>query len=140
MPEATRPGGRIRVIVGTNPAAGAEIVETVPAGVQWRLIAMQAGLVTDVTVINRLVVLVLDDGVNIFVYAGSSSIQAASQLLRYTFGAFSRQGDVLGGAILCGYPEGIVLGPGFRFSTLTINLQAGDNWGPSIYMVEEWPA
>jgi len=140
MPEATRPSGRIRVIVGTDPAAGAEILETVPAGVQWRLIAIHAALVTDATVINRVVALVLDDGANIFLFTGSSYIQVASQFIHYTFGAFSRQGDTLVGAILCGYPEGIVIGPGFRFSTVMVNLQAGDDWGPPIYMVEEWPA
>jgi hypothetical protein len=128
------------VIVGADPALGGEIWETVPAGVQWRLITLQAGLVTDLTVIDRTVSLVLDDGANVFLQVGSSYIQVASQFMWYAFGAFSRQGDSLGGAILCGYPEGIVLGPGFRFRTFTSGIQAGDNWGAPTYMVEEWPA
>jgi len=140
MPEATRPGGRIRVIVGTDPAAGGDIMEVVPAGVQWRLISARAGLATDVTVINRVVRLICDDGVNSFALLESNYNQPDSLTMSYTFADVSLRGVGLGEAVISGIPAGMILGPGFRFFTSTIGLQAGDNWGAPSFMVEEWPA
>src|SRR4051812_18481105 len=45
--------GRLRSLTGTDPAAGVEISETVPAGARWRLVAVRLLLVTSAVVANR---------------------------------------------------------------------------------------
>jgi hypothetical protein len=127
------------VIVGTDPAAGGEILETVPAGAQWRLIAMRATLVTDVTVINRVVRLASDDGASSFVQIDVAYAQPQSTGIVYTFADFSLRGIGAVDTVVCGFPGRAILGAGFRFRTATFNLQAGDNWSAPVYMVEEWP-
>ncbi len=145
---ATWPGGRfaqaqqgrgnIRAIVGTDPAAGAEISESVPAQTRWRLIAIFAQLTTSITVATRTVSWVLDDGVNTYWRAISFGTQGASLTQSYeagTFGSSGIQGNTLS---MEGLPYPCWMTSTFRIRTLTTNLQAGDNWGPPTYLVEEW--
>ena len=54
--------GLIRSVTGTDPAAGAEISETVPTNARWILHSFIANLVTDATAGNRRVRLEIDDG------------------------------------------------------------------------------
>lgn len=61
-----RSSSRVDVIVGANPAAGAEVSETVPAGETWCLLGVRVTLVTSATVATRQPILTLDDGTNIF--------------------------------------------------------------------------
>jgi hypothetical protein len=58
--------GVLRSITGTNPAANAEISETVPTNARWRVHAIRFTLVTDANVANREVALTLDDGAAVF--------------------------------------------------------------------------
>lgn len=45
--------GYIRTYVGTNPAAGADVSETVPTGARWRLLSMYVVLVTSADIALR---------------------------------------------------------------------------------------
>src|SRR5262245_49862512 len=58
--------GALRSITGTQPAAGAEVSETVPTGARWELLAFTVQLVTSAAAANRLPMLTLDDGTTVY--------------------------------------------------------------------------
>lgn len=130
--------GFIRSIVGTDPAAGAEISETVPTNARWRLIAFTAVLVSDATVAARQPVVTFDDGANVFYRAGSNATQAASLSGRWTAAAVGSMGATTGADQNIPTPDTLMLPGGARIRTSTTNLQAGDNWGAPMLHVEEW--
>lgn len=130
--------GFLRRVAGTNPAAGAEISETVPTGAVWFLRSILWQLVTDGTVSNRNSGITLDDGSTIFARSQVGNTQAASLTVTYTYAdnypttPSSSQGNF--GPL----PRSNRLRPGWRINSSTSNLQAGDDYGaPSLY-VEEW--
>jgi hypothetical protein len=130
--------GNLRVIVGTQPAVGQEIDETVPTNARWRAIAMTAELVTSAAVGNRIVTLraVTPGGVA----AGWVSIYShpAATLGDYVFGnTQSRQANAFG-AVLVEIPPYIPLLQGWELETFTSGLQAGDQWSAPVLWVEEW--
>lgn len=130
--------GTIRSITGTDPAAGAEISETVPADARWRLMGVGLTLVTDATAANREVRLVIDDGTTIIAEIPAGVTQVASETRRYSFGAgFPRGAGAQSLNVIAPLPP-VVLGAGYRVRTLTTNLQAGDNYGAPQLLVEEW--
>jgi len=134
----TAGAGRLRVIVGTDPAAGVEILETVPTGARWKLRSVAFTLVTAVAVANRTPVLTIDDGANILWEVGTNVAQTASQAAKYragvgvpltTFGALS---------YLLPLPSELPLAAGSRIRTVTGALQAADDYSAPIYTVEEF--
>jgi len=130
--------GALRSIGGTDPAAGAEISETVPAGARWRLQSLRAAFVTDATAANREVAIVFDDGTNTYAEAHSGVNQAASLTRQYTAAVGGVRGAAATGTgILLAIPS-VILPAGHRIRTSTTNLQAGDNWGAPRLLVEEW--
>lgn len=131
--------GFLRSFTGTDPAAGAEISETVPAGARWRFQSLHATLVTDATVATRNVQLLIDDGATTFHRGNAATSQAASLTFPYTF---SPNGQAMVGAVnnapqIC-TPVGLVLLAGWRIRTLTANVQATDNYGAPQLALEEW--
>lgn len=130
--------GWVRMFAGTNPAAGAEVSETVPTGARWRILSMSAGLATDATVANRLPAIVYDDGTTTLFRANAAQNQTASQTVPYAF--VPGYGPANNGL---GYPH-IPLPPetflraGWRVRTATGSLQAGDDWAAPALHVEEW--
>lgn len=130
--------GAIRSITGTNPAAGAEISETVPTGARWRFMALRATLTTDGTAANRTPNLLFDDGANIYAACGVNSNQVASTAVAFHFvdvGQTFTQ-TTLNGQVST--PANLVLAAGHRIRTSTGALQAGDDWSAPQYAVEEW--
>lgn len=130
--------GLIRSITGTNPAAGVEISETVPTGALWFLRSLRATFVADVTVINRTIRLRYDDGALTFFEGFNASVTTASAtavLIASVGTNFIASGS--GGRQPITMPD-LRLPAGFRFFTVTSSLQAGDNWGPPQFLVEEW--
>jgi len=130
--------GAIRSITGTNPAAGVEIIETVPAGARWRLHSIAATLTTSATAANRVVNWAFDDGALTYYQATAAALQAASLVRQYVAAAAGGGGSTLDVTIAAPLPLGRVLAAGHRILTLTTNLQAGDNWGAPQLLVEEW--
>ena len=130
--------GALRSITGTDPAANVEIAETVPTGARWRLRALSFQLVTDANVANREVSIQIDDGTNTLLTSPSGFNQAASLTRRYSaaaLGAATAPATATDRQILL--PD-MLLGAGFRWSTVTTNRQATDNYGPPQYEVEEY--
>jgi hypothetical protein len=129
---ATAPS--IATTVGTDPAAGAEALVTVPAGVQWELYSVGITLVTSATVANRFPHLVIDDGTNIVANLVPAAAQAASATVAYQFTmagvdyAAVRDGVMLVGQL----PTGMRLAAGWRIRTLTSALDVGDNYGAPV--------
>jgi hypothetical protein len=131
--------GVIRSIAGTDPAAGAEVSETVPTGARWRFLAMHVVLVTDATVASRRPRLRVTDGTNDLTRLNASSSVAASGTGRFTFGGglgFLDTGNA--GGIPSGTPDPLWLLGGFTVGTITDSFQAGDNYGAPQLLVEEF--
>lgn len=130
--------GLIRSVSGTDPAAGSEILETVPVGACWRLISANATIVTDATVIGRRPALIIDDGINaIYKISDGADITAgltAPVVFSQGFGA----AVVSNGIHVIAFPQYILLQAGYRIKTVTSNLQAGDNYSAPQLLVEEW--
>ena len=131
--------GRLRVIVGTDPAAGWQIMETVPAGARWSLLALTATLATSAVVIDRMVMLRLDDGVQTWWMSVPSFLQPAGFTAPYNWAiGVPARVSAPPGYIQDALPNRITLAAGWRFRTDTINMDVGDNWGAPVYYVEEW--
>jgi hypothetical protein len=130
--------GAMRLVVGTDPVAGAEISETVPAGRMWILRALSATFVADATVANRTPLLFCDDGgANTFAQSGDSAAVTAGQTINYAW-ANSYVRIISNTTIHVQLASALRLPAGFRIRTTTLNLQAGDNWGAPRLFVEEF--
>lgn len=130
--------GAIRSVTGTNPAAGAEISETVPTNALWRLYSVRAALVTNATVAARRVSLVIDDGTTILIDVENPNTQAAGLTVPYLAARFGYDLTTTTVAEQFALPDLPPLREGFRVRTVTSNLQAGDNWGAPQLLLEEW--
>lgn len=136
-PTATGPGF-IRTILGTTPAAGAEVLETVPTNARWRLVSFRNTLTTSATVANRGSTLAVDNGSSILFAIEAPSVQPASLVQTYNYGNIGARSDkVYGTNVALPFPS-MMLGPGYRIGTVTTALQAGDQYSQPVYNVEEF--
>lgn len=132
------PRGKIRSVAGTNPAAGAEIQETVPTGKNWKIHAIRATLVSSATVANRIVDLIIDDGTDDLDRYSSGLVQTASQTIFYNASAQGLGDQQQNQLIRIPISVGQVLGAGFRIRTSTNGIQVGDQWQDIMLWVEEF--
>jgi hypothetical protein len=131
-------GGALRSITGTDPAAGAEVSETVPTGARWQLIGFSVNLVTSAVVANRATSFFVDDGANVYFANTVQAVQTATQTIRCAFGPIGVTGANGGNVYLAGSPDPLYLGAGHRIRTVTVNIDVGDNYGAPQYLVREW--
>lgn len=130
--------GLPRLVTGTNPAAGAEVSETVPTGARWKLLSFAATLVTSATVATRHVRLsVARSGVT-YIQVPAALSQAASVEFIYNFSPLGAWFDAFPAAPFSPWPHEMFLLAGDQIVTQTLALQAGDNWGAPTLYVEEW--
>ena len=136
--ESTEGPGLIRIINGTNPAAGAQISETVPTGALWKIKAISAELTADATTAGRQGRFEFSDGSNIFLRTSTITV-SASQVMRFTTGDGLATEDLttLDGNLLV-LTNNVLLPAGYKIVTNSLGFQAGDNWGAPIIQVEEW--
>lgn len=134
------PGYAVRMIQGTDPAAGAELAEILPFGVRWELLSFVVRLVTDATVGTRFVFLQIElpNPVPPLNFS-ASNVQPASQTFDYTWAAGLPYGIQLPSA----FPQAplstpLLLTGGGTIKTRTFGLFAGDNFGAPLYQVREW--
>ncbi len=130
--------GAIRNITGTNPAAGAEVVETVPVWARWMLRGFGVVFVTDATVTNRETHLTIDNGTTIVYESGVNAVSSASQTVRTVLSSGDTPTTSSSVRVLNGPGFPLTLLAGSRIGTLTPNLQAGDDYGAPQLLVEEW--
>lgn len=138
MQRATQ--GRIRILTGTVPAAGAEYTETVPGSVRWRLISIKM-LYTTVGVANRTVNFIIDDGTNTFYRNQLAYLITAGLAETIVLAPGLTQTTALPASLInfAQIPMDLILLPGFRFSTSTTNIQAGDTYTAIFWEIEEIP-
>lgn len=131
--------GAIRSIVGTTPAAGVDISETVPARRRWRLQSFLHSLTTSVTVANRQVQLRITDGTNVLWVSEVEATQAASLTNTYSWAVGSGTNQTTFQVnTISRTLAAMVLEPGWKIQTVTTAIQAADQWTAPNYSVEEW--
>src|SRR5574341_684891 len=130
--------GTFKTIFGTNPAAGAQLNEVVPAGKWWRLVSFRCLLATSATVANRFVVLQFaEPGGSNYYNCGTNVAQTASQFIDYNAFPGNVMGQSNAGADMqIPVPIDAWLGPGHLIKSFIQNGQAGDDWGQPTYVVE----
>lgn len=130
--------GYLRLVTGTDPAAGAEISETVPTGSVRRLLSLVATLTCDATAATRQAILVFDDGTNIHTRMPQGMTLTASQSAIFCWHLGSATTSSAAAFSNCPLADRIRLDAFSRFRTMVTNIQAGDNWGAPQFLVEEW--
>ena len=130
--------GALRAITGSDPAAGAEMSETVPTGARWRLLGLAIELVTDATAANRDLILQVNNGVGLFWASDPNQSQAASVTRTHVAAQGSRRLNPTAGTAMWHYPHDMDLLGGFVLTTSTTSIQAGDNYGAPELLVREW--
>ena len=130
--------GLKRIVVGTNPAAGAEITEAAPTNAVWKLLALWIQLICDATVINRNVIVIIDDATNTLLALAPDLAQTASQSIEYNMAPHLADRDTAIISRLTTPLPIIDLPQAYRFRTGTAFIQAGDNYAAPIFEVEEW--
>ncbi len=136
---STDGAGLLRPITGTDPAAGAEVVETVPVGARWALKSVKASLVAAVAVANRQPIFyIISGGIQLWI-SQLHTAQVATETKNYFWliqQPWQLAGDTNGN--IYDFLPLIVLKAGSVFGTNTAGIQAADNWGAPTYLVEEW--
>jgi len=131
--------GVVRVIVGTDPAAGTEFVETVPTGARWQLLTVRLHLVTSAAAGSRRTTLFVNSGTTIVWYLDSNVDVPPSSARNVTWAEglpFSASTvDTFGTAPL---PAGYILAAAAQIKSTTLNLDAGDNYNVPALSVREW--
>lgn len=131
--------GLIKTVTTANPAAGAQISQTVPAGVIWKIKGIRARLTTDATVANRYAkyFLTLPDGG--IITAISATPHTASLPVDYMAADYGTHGVTVGfGEYMIGLPSDIYLPAGSTITTVVNGMVAGDDWGAALIWVEEF--
>jgi len=128
--------GTMRQIQGTFPAAGAEIQESFPVNVFWRLHCLEVLFTADNTVTTRVpTFLTIGAGDRVSALGGI----VASQIGDFTWGAHFSHTSVNTGVVRETLPYA---GPqrftATQYVTQTVNIQPGDQYGTPRYTVEEW--
>jgi hypothetical protein len=130
--------GFFRSITGTDPAAGAEVSETVPTGALWKLHSLTVTLVCDATVANRQPKLRFDDLSNFVFYGGFGANSVAGETSQLAWAAVGAVAASSYSGRLNQLPFDFKLLAGYRIRTNTSTIQAGDDYGAPQLYVEEW--
>jgi hypothetical protein len=131
--------GFLHPIIGTTPAAGAEINELVPTQRRWQLLSLIAFLTTSATVANRNPGFkILADSGNLEYKIHTNAAQTASTSINYILTPGQTFYNDTVGQQLIPFPALILLRGGFRIQSDTVGLQAGDQWSAPQYVVTEW--
>lgn len=129
-----------RLVTISDPAPGSEFAIVAPGQGIWRVVSVAWRLVTSAAVADRNVNLVADDQTDIYLQSRSGVDQSAG--LTGTYGAFA-------GAAPGGFPatlinlalpnDGLILQPGHRLRSRTVNIQAADQFSLIRALVQEFP-
>ena len=122
---------------GPDPAAGAQVDQTVKSRQGWEMHGFHVQLVTDATVATRHVVLRIRMA-GAYLYIPAFASQAASLTKRYMF-YVGAQGlnDAENNIIVTPFPPNLFLTSANDFDTITANMQAGDDFGVPTYLFQK---
>lgn len=133
-------GGLVNFITGANPAAGAEVSDTLSTSRLVRIQSAQVRLVTDGTAANRRVHFRIVRSTGLLLWEGFSDVdQTASTTIDYILSPVGAVPDSTdNGIVIIPIPPNLLVKPGWIVKTVTTNIQAGDNFAAASYMTEEW--
>jgi len=121
-----------------NPAAGADWTFTLAAGQRLRLETLSAQLSAANAGVARAVELIVDDGVNIMMRVAANATQAINTGAVYTAGALSTPSTIVTSDLSINIPTPLILEPGWRVRTNTVNINPADQWSAIWLNAEEW--
>lgn len=129
-----------QVVTVAAPAAGVDWTFKAPGQGWWRVISVQARLVTSAVVANRNVSIRADDQTDLWFASAAPTPAVASQTTRYgAFGGANGAGAA-GAVVNIGLPlAGLILPPGNRLLAVTTGLDPLDQWSQIAVMVQEFP-
>ena len=127
-----------RVFTGTNPAAGAEISETVPTNATWTLWSILFAFAVANSGAAREISLNISDGTDIFFSLTHSAAATINATTTYLWGkGVNGVGAVEN--LRASTPIGEYRLPqGYVITTVTPLIVAGDDYGAPLLQVEEW--
>lgn len=130
--------GMLRSVTGTNPAAGAQVSETVPANTRWLLRALRVALVTSAVVAVRRLHVIIDDGATTQLEVTAGDTQAASLTQLYHVGSWGYAPALADTIAVVPLPPDVYLLQGWRIRTTLTLGDVGDDFGAPQMLVEEW--
>jgi len=131
--------GRIRLISGSDPIAGDEISELVPANRIWHLLTLNFNLVTSGTAGNRQTAVYVGIGSGGAMAIAGTATQAASLTRVYTIGKYGGLAtQTFNNRILLNMPSDLYIPSGNTFDTSTLNLDSADQFSVIRFLVEEF--
>jgi len=131
--------GAMREFIGTDQAAGNEINDSLPAGRRWRLMALSATLTTSATVAARRPQLqILGVGQVAVMSPVNGTVPASTVAVCTWVPGVAHDTNFNPLVVSGGIPANMILKAAATLATSTLLFQAGDNWGPMTYLVEEW--
>jgi hypothetical protein len=141
-PRFVTPGegpGNFRTIIGTDPAPGAFISESIPTGARWKLVSLTCTLTTSATVLDRVAAFGVTDAGTTLLFLPSPTTQPASKTYRYTWALgipqwFSAAGSAVGLPL----PDELYLFAGQSFWVNLTSFAVDDDFTAPAYVVEEW--
>lgn len=122
----------VTVTTGTDPAAGAEWSQTVPAGESWQLTSIRFSLVTSAVVANRIPSIVFDNGVTVVGRYATAASQAASLTTTYTGSVDTPSSALLGTEVVIAIPR-MILPSGYRIRSLTTAIDVADDYSAPVF-------
>lgn len=128
-----------RVIAGTLPPAGVDLNETVPTGARWELLRVYAVLVTNATVISRWPFLGLFSGglQNYFATVDTAQQQGTTGSWKWAQN-LPISSSIAQQHFSLPLPLPALLLAGNTFGTVTVGMQAADQYTQFRYVVREW--
>ena len=131
--------GLVLHVTGTNPAAGAEISETVPTNVKWILRSIAVVFDTDANAANRVPKLHIKDGaVKLHIFPGETAIVANDVKNVIWEGGLGTPSRESGADMVYPMSPNMELFQGWVIATSTSALQVGDDYSAPAMVVEEW--
>ncbi len=122
----------LTVTTGSDPAAGAEWSQTVPAGESWQLSTIRYSLTTSAVAGNRLTSITFDNGTTVFARYPSTQTEPASTTNTYTGSVDVASSGALGTEILISLPR-IIIPSGYRIRSLTTLLDPADDYSAPVF-------
>lgn len=121
-----------------NPAAGAEAIFTVPAGVAWLVKSFRAILTTSAVASNRIVSIQARDGAGDIAFSVSAGVaQTTGTAFEYdAFAALTVFANPT--QVYAAIPPDLLLPAGYSLRTSTAGLLAGDQWSALALLVEQF--
>jgi len=123
-----------------NPAAGANLIYTLPAGYRYQIMAVRMTLATDANVANRNLILQVTDAVPNTLWEVMNLINhAANTTTNYTFSDHGYSHTAFfASRMIAACPIRMTLRAGWIIRTLINNVQVGDQISTAVLTFHRW--